>query len=255
MSVFDRYALYYDYHYTGKDYAAECDFIQQAAARYARTPETVLDLACGTGGHGLLLAERGLRVTGVDRSPQMLRVYRDKADERRLGVELCQQDLRSLELEGRFDLAVCMFDAVGYLTDNADLTAFFQPLPQYLAPNGLLVFDVWHAAPLLRAHDPVRVRELDWPGGRIVRISSTTIDPARQVADVSFHVMVLEGHKLVDEFTEVHPVRYFLPQEIAFILEATGWRVLQIAPAFQLDQPVQGDSWHLAILAEPLSPR
>ena len=190
-------------------------------------------------------------MTGVDRSPQMLRVYREKAEERRLGVELCRQDLRSLELEERFDLAICMFDAVGYLTGNADLTAFFQRLPQFLAPNGLLVFDVWHAAPLLRSHDPVRVRELEWPGGRIVRISSTTIDPARQVADVTFHVMVLEGHKLVDEFTEVHPVRYFLPQEIAFVLEATGWRVLQICPAFELDTSVRHEDWHLAVIAEP----
>ncbi|MFE7316256.1 class I SAM-dependent methyltransferase [Streptomyces sp. NPDC057555] len=41
-------------------------------------PSTVLDLGCGTGSLALLAAERGHRVTGVDRSPAMLARARAK---------------------------------------------------------------------------------------------------------------------------------------------------------------------------------
>ncbi|WP_059047182.1 class I SAM-dependent methyltransferase [Streptomyces acidiscabies] len=42
------------------------------------TPSDVLDLGCGTGSLSLLAAERGHRVTGVDRSPAMLGLARTK---------------------------------------------------------------------------------------------------------------------------------------------------------------------------------
>ncbi|RSS45908.1 class I SAM-dependent methyltransferase, partial [Streptomyces sp. WAC05858] len=38
----------------------------------------VLDLGCGTGSLALLAAERGHRVTGVDRSPRMVELARAK---------------------------------------------------------------------------------------------------------------------------------------------------------------------------------
>lgn len=252
MSVFAGYAQYYDRFYQGKDYAGECDFIEAAAERYSRRPGTVLDLACGTGNHGLLLAQRGYSVTGVDRSASMLVELRAKAKRLGISLSLHQQDLRNLRLEGCFDLAICMFDAVGYLTTNADLRSFFTPLVERIQPGGLLIFDFWHAQPMLRAHEPVRVREFPLPdGGRIVRTSTTTLFPERQMAEVCFHVQVFDGDRRVDELTEVHPVRYFLPQEVAFILEATGWRLLRMCPAFELDAPVSGEDWHLVAIATP----
>lgn len=252
MSVFAGYARYYDRFYQGKNYAAECDFIEAAATRFSRCPETVLDLACGTGNHGLRLAQRGYAVTGVDRSAHMLAEYRAKAEAEGLQIPLFRQDLRRLRLESSFDLAICMFDAVGYLTENQDLCDFFTPLARQIQPGGLLLFDYWHAHPMLRAHEAVRVREFSLPdGSRIVRTSATTLYPERQTAEVCFHVQVFAGERLVDELTEVHPVRYFLPQEVAFVLEATGWRVLHTCPAFELDAPVTGDDWHLVAVATP----
>jgi len=56
MTVFNAYASSYDGLYRDKDYEAECDFLEQIFARYARAPiRTILDLGCGTGGHALAL--------------------------------------------------------------------------------------------------------------------------------------------------------------------------------------------------------
>ena len=48
---------------------------------YNCKPERILDLGCGTGGHALVLARRGYRITGVDRSASMLEIARRKAKE------------------------------------------------------------------------------------------------------------------------------------------------------------------------------
>ena len=69
MAVFDRYAQYYDLFYREKDYRGEVDYVDALIKRYATNDaRTILDLGCGTGGHAVLLAQKGYHVTGVDRS-------------------------------------------------------------------------------------------------------------------------------------------------------------------------------------------
>ena len=80
MAVFGSYAQFYDSFYRDKDYAGECDFLEQMFSRHATaTVREILDLGCGTGGHVLRLLERGYDVSGVDRSEEMLASARHKA--------------------------------------------------------------------------------------------------------------------------------------------------------------------------------
>lgn len=249
--VFGDYARYYDVYYAGKDYDGECDFIEKGFARFGRGPRTILDLACGTGNHGLRLANRGYQVTGVDRSAEMLAQYRRKAGARGLAIDLHEQDLRELDLPGQFDAAICMFDVIDYLPANADLVAFLRGVRRHVRPGGVFLFDFWHAVPLLRGHDPVRVREFALEGGRLLRISTTSLDVGRQVANVEFRVLAFEGERLTADFTEVHSMRFFLTQEMTFILEATGWQVCHLCPAFDLEGLVNENAWHLVAIATP----
>ena len=251
MTPFGDYARYYDACYAGKDYGAECDFLEAALAAGGKRPEALLDLACGTGGHGLEMTRRGYRVSGVDRSPAMLGEYRSKAIREGVAVDLHEQDMRQLSLGREFDAAFCMFDALSYLTENADLAGSLRRIRSHVRPGGVLVFDFWHAAPLLRGHDPVRVREFPLPGGRGIRVTETSVDVARQVATVRIRVLAFEGDRLTADLSEDHPMRFFLPQEMAFILEATGWELLQLCPAFDLHRPVDADAWHLCAVARP----
>ncbi|HXZ89001.1 MAG TPA: class I SAM-dependent methyltransferase [Candidatus Binataceae bacterium] len=62
------------------------------------TPLDVLDVGCGTGFLSLLLAERGLRVTGVDVAPAMLAEARIKAAAQGLDVHFVEADVEALDL-------------------------------------------------------------------------------------------------------------------------------------------------------------
>ncbi|MGQ9841624.1 MAG: class I SAM-dependent methyltransferase [Anaerolineae bacterium] len=60
--------------------------------------QTVLDAACGSGGHALWLARQGYRVAGADVSPAMIEIARRKVTEAGLNVPFAVADLVDLPL-------------------------------------------------------------------------------------------------------------------------------------------------------------
>lgn len=108
-------------------------------------PLRVLDLACGTGAAALVFAAAGHQVTGVDCSPAMLDLARGKAQRMGLDIEWVQCDLRNLasvELSPSFDLAICFFDSLNYLTGNDDLLNVYRAVSALLRSGGTFVFDL-----------------------------------------------------------------------------------------------------------------
>jgi len=91
-----------------------------------------LDAACGTGRHAAYLAALGHTVIGVDATPEMLAVAREKVP----AAELHEADLRDLPLlDNSVDLVVCGIA----LSHVSDLAPVFAELVRVLRPNGHLV--------------------------------------------------------------------------------------------------------------------
>lgn len=141
--IYDLLAPFYDAINSELDYDSWADFIEKIISReYKGTPELVLDLGCGTGSMTLELAARGYDMTGIDYSPEMLDVARRRAEEQGADVLWLCQDMRSFELYGTVDVAVCCLDSLNHLTSPADLDKFLSLVHNYLAPDGLFIFDV-----------------------------------------------------------------------------------------------------------------
>ena len=99
-----------------------------------------LDLACGTGLVTLPLAQRGFHVTGVDHSPAMMEIARQKVDAAGLQdrVELLEGDIRSLPFDdGSFDVVVCR-GVIHHLDDEAAQAALAREVRRVLVPGGVL---------------------------------------------------------------------------------------------------------------------
>ena len=72
--MFSESAHFYDLIYsTFKDYNAEADTIASLLRDLRPGCRTVLDVACGTGTHARLLADRGFDVDGIDRAGLFVR--------------------------------------------------------------------------------------------------------------------------------------------------------------------------------------
>ena len=134
--IYDILAPIYDGINADIDYSAWADFIEKIIEREYRggRPELVLDLGSGTGSMTLELARRGYDMTGVDISPEMLDIARERAEREGLSDKmlwLCQ-DMREFELYGTVDVAVSCLDSINHLTSPADLSRTLSLVHNYL---------------------------------------------------------------------------------------------------------------------------
>ena len=142
MNAYGALASSYDRLTGDVDYCAVVDFYFQILKREGLQPRTALDLACGTGSVALLLAQRGLRVTGVDMSADMLCQASLKAQEQELPVCFVCQPLQQLRVPRAVDLAVCALDSLDYITEPADCQEAIKRVYKALNPGGCFIFDV-----------------------------------------------------------------------------------------------------------------
>ncbi len=152
MDAYHALAVSYDRLTDDVDYRAVVDFYGEILKREQLRPRTAVDLACGTGSVSVLLAERGLRVTGVDMSCEMLTVAAQKAEGMHNRPLFVRQRLQRLSLPRGVDLAVCALDSLDYITNPADCAEAIRRVYHALNPGGIFIFDV-NTPQKLRAMD------------------------------------------------------------------------------------------------------
>jgi SAM-dependent methyltransferase len=254
MTFDDRYAAAYDALYRDKDYAGECDYLEALFRKHGRTPRSVLDLGCGTGGHALVLSRRGYEVVGVDRSAAMLSIARRKADAAGLGIALVRGDIAGFRTPRKFDAAISMFSVMGYLADEASLSAALRAVREALAPGGLFLFDCWHGEAVAADPPVVRTRTFRLPGGGTARRTATPeLDPAARTVRVEIRLETASGGAR-EETVERHLVRYFLPGELRRLLEDAGLAAIDILPFRATEGIPSPADWTLMVVAGGGSP-
>lgn len=152
MDAYKALAVSYDRLTNDVDYRAVVDFYYDILAQENISPRTAVDLACGTGSVTALLAARGLTVTGVDMSEDMLTVAFDKGAQLAHPPRFICQQLQKLQLPRGVDLAVCALDSLDYITDPADCAEAIRRVYKILNPGGIFIFDV---------NTPQKLRNMD----------------------------------------------------------------------------------------------
>lgn len=142
MDAYKALAVSYDRLTNDVDYAAVVDFYFQILERDGLKPASAVDLACGTGSVALLLAQKGMRVTAVDMSEEMLCVASQKAQQMDMPPRFVCQRLQKLRLPRAVDLAVCALDSMDYITDPSDCQEAICRVYKALNPGGCFIFDV-----------------------------------------------------------------------------------------------------------------
>ena len=106
----------------------------------------VLDIGCGIGRWSRLLAARGASVTGIDLSPTMIAEAERRAKAAGLAnrCRFVVQDSANLEVDGSFDLILCV-TVLQHVPDVGALRSALRRMEQHLTPQGRLV--ILEAAP------------------------------------------------------------------------------------------------------------
>src|SRR5437762_8415313 len=111
------------------------DFLAELAGDGA-----ALELGVGTGRIALPLAQRGIRVHGIDLSEAMVARLRAKPGAEKIGVTI--GDFATTTVEGTFSVAYLVFNTIMNLTTQDEQVACFQNVAAHLEPGGCFVIEV-----------------------------------------------------------------------------------------------------------------
>lgn len=162
---------------------------------------------------------------GIDISEEMIFIAR-------VPVFLVQ-DMRSLDLDDGFDMAICMFGGFGYLDTDRDLSRFFSGLSRILKPEGLFLFEFWNIGGL--KDSPYRTwRKVDIEEGAYLNLSESRYFHDRSVLEISIHHILIRDRALRENFVGVYSL-----QEIQRLLAFHGFSLLEAFDKKKLDSFVQ----------------
>ena len=249
MTAFGGYARYYDLLYRDKDYRAETEFVDRLIRTHAPGARRVLELGCGTGIHGTLLAEQGYDVVGLDRSEDMLTAAAQRVTALPQAiasrVRFIKGDVRDFQVEGHFDAALALFHVMSYQLTNDDLRAVFAGVKAHLAPGGIFIFDCWYGPAVLTDRPTVRVKRFADASTCVIRIAEPTLHPNLNRVDVRYHLFVKdERNETVEELSELHQVRYLFRPELELLADAAGLRI-EASGAWMSDQEPDFSTWYV----------
>ncbi|HEV7666697.1 MAG TPA: class I SAM-dependent methyltransferase [Chloroflexota bacterium] len=247
QNVFGRdYAAAYDDLYQDKDYLAECELIERIFRLYGQgAVRRVLDLGCGTGGHAIVLAQRGYQVVGVDRAPDMLERARARGTSARFELG----EIGTVDLSETFDAVLMMFAVLGYQVGNADVQSALRTARRHLHAGGLLFCDFWYGPAVLAERPSERVKVVDRPNGQLIRVAAGELDPRHDLCTVRYHVWRIEDGRVVAEVREQHPMRYFFAPELELLLAATGFELVRLGAFPSFDDEANEKTWNVALVA------
>jgi SAM-dependent methyltransferase len=221
--TYDALAPAYDLLTAGHDHAAWAGQLEELALRAGLAGRRLLDVGCGTGSSALPMLSRGYQVVGVDVSPAMLALAREKLGPQ---VRLELADMRRLPELGAFDLVWSVSDGVNYLAAD-ELEPAFAGFRMNLAPDGLVVFDLDTLASFRALYSSLIVVPGD---GRVVLFDGQESPELGEGAVGVAHIdcLELESPPWWRRTRAVHRQRHHPPADIVCALAAAGLRAVAV---------------------------
>lgn len=229
--MYNDFAYVYDRLINDVDYKEWADYYFKIFQRYGLSPNLGLDLGCGTGNLTVELANRGIEMTGVDLSEDMLMVAREKSEGK--DILYLNQDMTEFELYGTVDFIVSSLDCVNYITDKRDLLKVMKLVNNYLEPGGLFIFDINTRYKLENViGDKSFILEDDdcfcsW---------QNEYDKKRKLSDFYLTFFMKNGENYT-RFDEHHTERAYDIEEINALIESSGMRLLKVYHNLSFENP------------------
>lgn len=245
MSNFNKYSQYYDLLYQDKNYKTESDYVYKSLKSFDSDLKNVLELGCGSGNHAHFLVANGLRITGLDRSENMITQAKSKKINDFIPI---QGDITHFELKQTFDAAISLFHVISYLTDNKSLIACLTSVWHHLKPGGLFMFDIWFTPAVYSQKPETRVKKLENDTISVLRIAESVCDASKNIVNVNFEVLIKDKEtKQLEVLKELHPMRHFSIPELEILAEFTGFELVKTEEFLTRELPSE-KTWAICVL-------
>jgi SAM-dependent methyltransferase len=206
-------------------------------------PQSVLELACGTGRITIPVAEEGARsgyfVVGLDTEPAMLKQAGQKLKRLpaavRKRIRLVEGDMRTWRDRKLFDLILIPCSSISHVLELRDQLAIWDRAFQNLTPGGRFVVETtmpnFAAYADSFANPPRAIVEIDRDvvdhktGTRLVRHRTVTYMPAEQRAQIRFLYEKYRGKNRVDRYIDDFESHVYFPRELQLLFMHAGFEI------------------------------
>ena len=238
MSSYEALAGVYDELTEDVGYIRRADYIEKLFAKSRIGVHTVLDLACGTGTMTAILTQRGYEMIAVDASEDMLAQAMEKAAD--LTGEppvFLNQSMPELDLYGTVDAAICCLDSINYLTRPRDVQRTFQRLRLFIAPGGLLVFDINSVAKLRGLDGQVWLDE----GEDVYCVWRTEFEKRSGICHYWMDIFTRTGQDTWERDFEEHHQRAYEVEQLRQWLQEAGFTNIRTYGDCKMRAPAEGE--------------
>lgn len=250
--VFNHYSKFYDDIYKMKDYFKEAVYVNNLIKKYTiKKINRMLSLGCGTCSHDILLAKMGYKITGVDQSDAMLKIAEKKIKRANLEdkITLIKSDIRSMIINKEHDLALALFNVIGYQISNSDIKKVLENVYFSIKSGGFFLLDCWYLPAVLKDKPTDRVREINIGVNRLIRITKSKLLIDRNIIEIKFHILSINNNVIIDENEETHFMRYWSLPELNYILKSSGFDIIKTGNFLDIETPVSENNWDIFVIA------
>lgn len=223
---FSKFAQFYDeFMLKLVNYDAWVEYVIDIWDFFNLKPKIILDLACGTGIPSLILLKKGYQVIGVDKSREMLEIFKSKMENYsnlKNRLTIIESDIVDFNLDTQVDAAVSFYDSINYLLTEQDLEKCFSLVYKFLKEEGIFCFDM----------NTIFVLEKFWANNRFERESESlkTIWENKFDKKLKISTLYLKCYlkNKKEFFTEIHQERGYEYKTIIKLLKKVGFRKIKI---------------------------
>lgn len=211
----------------------------------------VLDVGCGTGRILLDFLQQGIDIDGIDNSPDMLRLLKEKAGKLGLTPNVYEQEMHSLSLPRKYQTILVPSSSFQLLLDPALPALAMRSFFEHLLPGGVLAMPfmtLWKEGdPLESEWNREVVRPQD--GATIRRWQYARFDPETDFEHtVDRYEIVRDGQVVASEEHRQSPAtRSYTQAQAVELYEAAGFRDVQVLHEFTFE-PVKPEDTTFSVL-------
>ncbi|MEO0096494.1 MAG: class I SAM-dependent methyltransferase [candidate division WOR-3 bacterium] len=223
---FSKFAQFYDeFMLKLVNYDAWVEYVIDIWNFFNLKPKIILDLACGTGIPSIILLKKGYQVIGVDKSEEMLNIFKKKIEnypDLKNNLTIVESDITNFNLDIQVDAAVSFYDSINYLLKEDDLEKCFSLIYKFLKEKGIFSFDM----------NTIFVLEKFWANNKFVRESESLKTLWENKFDKKLKISTLYLKCYLKDkkefFIEIHQERGYEYKTLIKLLKKVGFRKIKI---------------------------
>ena len=113
---------------------------------------SVLDAACGTGLHAIVLSQLGVSVTGTDSSKEMLDGARKNSENAGIEIDWIEAPMEKLNehIQSKFQTVLCLGNSLPHIIEKPVLQQVFRVFRSLLTSDGIVVLQLLNYQNILK---------------------------------------------------------------------------------------------------------